>query len=129
MPLSFSNSISKILTFVNFLDFSEDKYTNDGFCPPSVNTYTYCGGNINISPDSCKLDVDCGTTEKCCFYGCNSTCKEPKDEPGKCLNSLLWRHTFQHMCKQSRPRSGSSCKSCRVWDCGKVLLLWLKLHL
>ena len=31
-----------------------------------------------------------------------------------CLNSLLHRDAIGHFCKQSRPRSGSSCKSCLI---------------
>ena len=30
------------------------------------------------------------------------------------FNSLPYRDTFWHFCKKSRPRSGSSCKSCLI---------------
>ena len=33
----------------------------------------------------CLLDTQCGETEKCCYYGCNFTCKAALSTPGKII--------------------------------------------
>ena len=68
-----------------------------------------------------KVSMSCINIQS---YDCPPCCSKDKKIGADFFHSLtlyLIEMPFNAFCKQSRPRSGSSCKSCLVWVCSVCL--------
>ncbi|KAH3787490.1 hypothetical protein DPMN_165614 [Dreissena polymorpha] len=57
-----------------------------GFCPRPVNGSLECG-NVRVGNNTCFVDHDCPTTQKCCHTGCSYVCAAITTLPGMYVKS------------------------------------------